>query len=79
MNIDREILRIINSSTQPLGWYGIAIRLSMLGVIPETNLVTILQELESRGFIKHEETEGHPHGTYAITTIGKEYLGQDQI
>jgi hypothetical protein len=74
MSVYRQVLDIVNSSQQPLGWHGIATRLSMKGIILDRNLVSLLGELEERGLVKHETLSGYPHGIYIITSAGQEFL-----
>lgn len=75
MNTLQAILHVINSSSQPLGWYGIDTRLGRKGVIIEGNLVQLLRDLEADGYIEHSQKEGHPHGVYIITEAGRTFLG----
>lgn len=71
MNTLQAILHVINSSSQPLGWYGIDMRLGRKGVIIEGNLVQLLRDLEADGYLEHIQKEGHPHGVYILTAAGR--------
>ena len=77
MNVYSEVLNIINSSPQPLGWYGIEIRLGMKGIILDRNLVSVLNELEEQSLVKHETQDGYPHGIYMITSAGQTFLHRE--
>ncbi|NTW03132.1 MAG: hypothetical protein HGA19_17940 [Oscillochloris sp.] len=76
MNIIQVILQIVNSSSQPLGWYGIDTRLGRRGIIVEGNLVSILDNLVQQGYLEHQTNPAHPHGVYAITAQGREFVDQ---
>lgn len=76
MDLQRAILTIIHASTEPLGWYGIAVRLGMKGVVLDDPLVVILHTLEQRGLIKHQFHPDHPHGIYSLTPAGLALLQQ---
>ncbi len=74
MDALHTVLQIIALAPQPLSWYGIEIRLGMKGIILDVNLIDVLRSLEARGFIRHHEQPGYPHGCYRVTEAGRACL-----
>ena len=74
----REVLQIIADTSQPLGWYGIEIRLGRKGIVLEENLIAVLRDLVDQGVLVHEDAPGHPHGVYHLTDLGKVHLERQQ-
>ena len=73
MDVYYEVLYVIAHTPQPEGWYGIAQRLGMKGVVLNMNLVSVLRDLVERGYLSYEDAPGS-HGLYYLTDAGKEYL-----
>ncbi len=74
MNHRQTLLEIVRASPQPLGWYGIEIRLSMRGIVLEDNLMQLLDRLTTDGYLAHVQREGYPHGVYLLSESGKALL-----
>jgi DNA-binding PadR family transcriptional regulator len=74
MDQQKIILQIIQQSPAPLGWYGIETRLGTRGVILSGSLLTLLKNLVQVGFLTHAQAEGHPHGVYSLTDLGRAQL-----
>ena len=69
----RMILQMIKNAEQPLGCYGISIRLGNEGMTLGSNLITTLDDLVNLGYLCYIDTP-EPHGVYSLTDAGAKYL-----
>jgi DNA-binding PadR family transcriptional regulator len=74
MDQRKAILQVLHQSPSPLGWHGIANRLGSRGITIAGNLVAVLRELVQDGLLNHSQADGHPHGVYSLTDLGRAQL-----
>jgi hypothetical protein len=72
---DRVVLETVATVPTGVGWYGVAIRLGMRGIILEEPLPRVLDRLVERGYLKYQD-EGPPGSdrTYYLTDKGRKDL-----
>lgn len=75
-NERQAVLRIIGNVPEGVGWHGIAVRLERQGIRVQFNLMELLRNLETEGFIVHREADGYPHGIYLLTETGRDQFGK---
>jgi len=65
------VLRSLESSNKPLGWYQIEIRLSNMALEERPPLPAVLAALRDRGFVSEAQSHDVPQVRYSLTSQGR--------
>ncbi|HEY1014980.1 MAG TPA: hypothetical protein VGE07_19890, partial [Herpetosiphonaceae bacterium] len=69
-----RVLRLLAAIPHPVGYFGLAIRLSHQRRLLRQHLAAALDSLVAKGLACHEPAPGQPFGAYAPSEAGLAYL-----
>jgi hypothetical protein len=72
-----QVLKLLGRIGHPVGYFGLAIRLSHRRRLLREHLGVVVQTLAARGLISHDPAPGQPFGTYQLTAAGQRYLDEN--
>ncbi len=72
---ERAVLTVLARAVEPLGWYQIERRLSMMTLVERPSLLDVLVQLRQRGLVEDFAAAGEPKVRYALTVAGTIKLG----
>jgi hypothetical protein len=69
-----RVLKLLGAIPHPVGYFGLAIRLSHRRRLLRQHLAAVLGSLVAKRLVAHAPAPGQPFGAYELTDAGRAYL-----
>ena len=69
-----RVVHLLGRISQPVGYFGLALRLSHRRRLLKQHLAAVLASLIGRGLVSHQPAPGQPFDAYALTAAGRAEL-----